>query len=103
LTFPDPRNARRRPPSSKFEARNFEPQAYTLYSYAAVQIMKQAAEKANSLDPKKIADAMHSGMTFKTVLGDISYDKKGDRTTVDYVMYTWNKGADGKVTYTQNK
>ena len=24
----------------------FEPQAYTLYSYASVQIIKQAAEKA---------------------------------------------------------
>ncbi|MBT9288154.1 branched-chain amino acid ABC transporter substrate-binding protein [Prosthecodimorpha staleyi] len=101
---PDPRNnPAAKDVVAKFKAKNFDPQAYTLYSYAAVQIMKQAAEKANSLDPKKIADAMHSGMTFKTVLGDISYDKKGDRTTVDYVMYTWNKGADGKVTYTQNK
>ncbi len=43
--------------------------------------MKQAAEKAKSLDPKKVAEAMHSGMTFDTVIGPISYDKKGDRTT----------------------
>jgi len=28
------------------------------------------------------------------VLGPISYDKKGDITTVDYVFYKWNK--DGK-------
>jgi len=41
-------------------------------------IIKQAAEKANSLDTKKIAEVMHSGMTFKTVLGDIALDKKGD-------------------------
>ena len=63
--------------------------------------MKQAAEKAKSLDPKKVAEAMHSGMTFDTVIGDISYDKKGDRTTVDYVWYVWKKGADGKISYEQ--
>jgi branched-chain amino acid transport system substrate-binding protein len=101
---PDPRNN----PSAKdivaeFKAKNFDPEAYTLYSYAAVQIMKQAAEKAKSLDTKKIAEAMHSGMTFHTVIGDIAYDKKGDRTSVDYVWYTWLKGADGKITYVQNK
>jgi branched-chain amino acid transport system substrate-binding protein len=57
MTFgPEPRNN----PNAKeavesFKAKGFEPQGYTLYSYAAVQIMKQAAEKANSLDPKKVA------------------------------------------------
>ena len=65
--------------------------------------MKQAAEKAKSLDPKRVAEAMHSGMTFNTVIGDIAYDKKGDRTSVDYVWYTWEKGPDGKITYVQNK
>jgi branched-chain amino acid transport system substrate-binding protein len=44
---------------------------------------------------------MHSGMPFHTVIGDIAYDKKGDRTTVDYVWYVWKKGADGKISYEQ--
>ena len=97
---PDPRNN----PAAKdivaeFKAKNFDPEAYTLYSYAGVQIIKQAAEKAKSLDPKKIAEVMHSGMTFNTVIGAIAYDKKGDRTSVDYVWYVWKKGADGKITY----
>ena len=87
---------------AKFKAMNFDPQAYTLYSYAAVQIMKQAAESAKSLDSKKMAEVMHSGMVFHTVIGDIAYDAKGDRTSVDYVWYSWKKGADGKVTYLQN-
>ncbi len=100
---PDPlKNAAAKDVVAKFRAKNYEPEAYTLYSYAAVQIMKQAAEKAKSLDPKKMAEAMHSGMTFKTVLGDIAYDKKGDRKDVDYVMYTWKKMPDGKVTYVQD-
>ena len=84
-----------------FKAKGFDPDAYTLYSYAGVQIIKQAAEKAKSLDPKKVAEVMHSGMTFNTVIGPIAYDKKGDRTTVDYVWYVWKKGDDGKITYKQ--
>ena len=72
---------------AEFRAKKFEPEAYTLYSYAGVQIIKQAAEAAKSADPKKVAATMHSGMNFKTVLGDISYDKKGDITKLDYVMY----------------
>src|SRR5277367_4998214 len=88
---------------AEFKAKDFDPEAYTLYSYAAVQIMKQAAEATKSLDPKKIAEYMHSGKTFHTVIGDIAYDKKGDRTSVDYVWYTWEKGPDGKITYVQNK
>jgi branched-chain amino acid transport system substrate-binding protein len=84
---------------AKFRANKFEPEAYTLYSYAAVQIIKEAAEAAKSLDPKKVAEKMHSGMKFKTVIGDISYDKKGDVTRLDYVMYIWKKDPSGKVTY----
>jgi len=104
MTFaPDPQ---KRPEAKavldKFAKRNFKPEAYTLYSYAAVQIYKQAIEKAGSLDPKKVAEVMHSGEPFQTVIGDISYDKKGDITRLDYVMYTWQKMPDGKITYVQN-
>jgi branched-chain amino acid transport system substrate-binding protein len=99
---PDPRNN----PNAKavvaeFRAKNFEPEAYTLYSYAGVQVIKQAAEAAQSLDPKKVAEKMHSGMKFKTVLGDLSFDKKGDLTKLDYVMYLWKKDASGRVTYVE--
>ncbi|MDO8876289.1 MAG: branched-chain amino acid ABC transporter substrate-binding protein [Pseudolabrys sp.] len=86
---------------AKFRAAKFEPEAYTLYSYATVQIMMQAAQSAKSLDPKKVAEKMHSGMKFKTVLGEISYDKKGDRTNLDYVMYIWKKNKEGKITYVE--
>jgi branched-chain amino acid transport system substrate-binding protein len=83
----------------EFKEKNFEPESYTLYSYAAVQVIKQAAEKANSLDPKKVADAIHSGMSFNTVIGSFAYDSKGDRKDADYVVYVWKKAADGKMTY----
>ncbi|HLH93633.1 MAG TPA: branched-chain amino acid ABC transporter substrate-binding protein [Xanthobacteraceae bacterium] len=106
MTFPpDPRN---RPEAKgiveKFRANHYEPEAYTLYSYAAVQIMKEAAEAAKSLDPMKVAAQMHSGQKYKTVIGDISYDKKGDITRLDYVMYVWKKDpASAKITYVEMK
>ncbi|HEV7261063.1 MAG TPA: branched-chain amino acid ABC transporter substrate-binding protein [Bosea sp. (in: a-proteobacteria)] len=104
MTFPpDPQ---KRPEAAaivkKFEAKNFKPEAYTLYSYAAVQIMAEGAKRANSADPKKIAEALKGGQPVKTVIGDISFDKKGDITRPDYTVYTWKKGADGKVTYVEN-
>ena len=99
---PDPR---KRPEAKavveKFRAKNFEPQAYTLYSYAGVEIIKQAAEAAKSLDPKKVAEQIKSGMKFKTVIGELSYDKKGDVTRLDYVVYVWKKDASGKITYAE--
>jgi branched-chain amino acid transport system substrate-binding protein len=101
MTFPpDPRNnPAAKSIVAKFRAKNFEPEAYTLYSYAAVQVMAQAANAAKSLDPKKVAEKMHSGMHFKTAIGDLSYNKKGDITRLDYVMYIWKKDASGKITY----
>ncbi len=105
MTFgPDARkNPEAKQAVEKFKARNIDPEAYTLYSYAAVQILKQAAEEAKSTDGKKIAAVMNSGRVFKTVIGDISYDKKGDITRPDYVMYVWKKGADGKIDYSGNE
>ncbi len=48
----------------KFRDKNFEPEGYTLYSYAAVEVIKQAAEQARSLDPQKVAEVIHSGRMF---------------------------------------
>jgi branched-chain amino acid transport system substrate-binding protein len=112
MTFsPDPRtNPKNKAIIELFRTkRGFEPQAYTLYSYAALQVIKQAAEAAKSVDPKKIAAVMHSKHVFHTVLGDISFDAKGDITgyLVDgknkdrYVLYIWKKGADGRITYVE--
>jgi branched-chain amino acid transport system substrate-binding protein len=100
MTFPpDPR---KRPAAAavvkEFEAKGFNPEAYTLYAYAALQVLKQAAEKASSLEPKKLAAVIHSGVTFNTVLAEMTYDAKGDRTHLDYTVYQWNPGPDGKIT-----
>ncbi len=104
MTFPpDPRRrAEAKAIVEKFRnVRKFEPQAYTLYSYAAVEIFKQAVEQAKTFDTKKVAEVMRSGKVFKTVIGDISYNAKGDITRPDYVIYVWKKNAEGKITYVE--
>jgi branched-chain amino acid transport system substrate-binding protein len=105
MTFsPDPRkNPNAKDVVAKFKAKNFEPEAYTLYAYAAVQILADAAKQVGGVEPKKMADTMKQGKPFKTVIGDISFDKKGDITRPDYVMYVWKKGADGKIDYSGNE
>ena len=77
----------------KFKDKNIDPEGYTLYTYAAMQIWVAAVKKANTTDGKKVAEVIRGGK-WDTVLGPISYDKKGDITTIDYVFYKWNK--DGK-------
>ena len=103
MTFPpDPRNNPEAADTvKKFRDAGFEPEAYTLYSYAAMQVLAAAATAAGENDGQKVADNIRGKGPFKTVIGDISYDDKGDITKAGYVLYTWGKGADGKYTYTQ--
>ena len=84
---------------ASFRAEGFEPEAYTLYSYAAMQVLAAAAQAAGSNDTTAIADAIKANGPFKTVLGELSFDAKGDITRPDYVMYEWKKGEDGKYSY----
>jgi len=105
MTFaPDPRkNPAAKELVEKFRAAGFEPEAYTLYAYAAVQVIAQAAAAAGGNDPQAVAEALKSKGPFKTVIGELSFDEKGDITRPDYVLYTWKKGEDGKYTYSQNE
>jgi branched-chain amino acid transport system substrate-binding protein len=96
---PDPRlNPANKDLVEKFRAAGFEPEAYTLYSYAAVQALAGGANDAKSLDPQAVATAMKAG-TYSTALGEMSFDEKGDPKLPGYVMYEWKKGEDGKFTY----
>lgn len=94
MTFPS--DPRRRPSAQavvkEFADKKIDPEGYVLYSYAAVQIWAEAAEKAGTTDPKKVADVLRAGK-WDSVLGPISYDKKGDVTVSDYVFYIWHNGS----------
>ncbi len=103
MTFaPDPRNnPAAKELVEKFRAAGFEPEAYTLYSYAALQVVAEAAKKAGTLDPQKVAEAIKASGPWATAIGELGYDSKGDITRPDYVLYKWAKGDDGKYTYKQ--
>ena len=95
MTFgPDPR---KNPAATKvvdeFKKKGIDPEGYVLYSYAAGQVIQQAVEATKSLDTKKVAEYIHSGKAFDTVLGKLTFDKKGDRTNLDYVVYVWKDGG----------
>jgi branched-chain amino acid transport system substrate-binding protein len=103
MTFaPDPRkNPAAKELVEKFRAAGFEPEAYTLYAYAALQVIADAAKAAGSADPMAVGEALKAKGPFKTAIGELGFDQKGDITRPDYVMYKWGKGSDGKYTYTE--
>ena len=94
FTFgPDPR--KRRPPAAivkKFKDKNIDPEGYTLYTYAAIQIWAQAAAEGQDHRRQEGRRGHQAAASWDTVLGQISYDKKGDITTLDYVVYKWEQG-----------
>jgi branched-chain amino acid transport system substrate-binding protein len=91
FTFgPDPRNK----PTAKaiverFKAKNIDPEGYTLYTYAAMQVWSKAVAKAGTTDPKKVMDTIKAG-SWDTVLGKMEFDAKGDIKQLDYVVYKWD-------------
>lgn len=93
MTFsPDPRkNPGSAPLVERFRRTGYEPEGYTLYTYAAIEIWVQAAAKVGAPDTAKIASALRA-QAFETVIGKIGFDAKGDVTAPGYVFYEWKNG-----------
>ena len=73
-------------------AAGFDPEGTTLYTYAAVQVMAESIKRAGAVDVKKAIKALHEG-SYSTVIGPVAFDKKGDVTKPDYIIYQWSKGV----------
>ena len=86
----DPRNAEL---VKYFEGQGYKPEGYTLYTYGAIQAWAQAVAKAGTTDSEAVIEALHSGASFDTVLGSISFDAKGDVAAPGYVFYEWENGS----------
>ncbi len=93
MTFgPDPRlNPANAELVAEFRADNYEPETYTLYTYAAVQAWAGAATKAGTTDAAAVEAALKSDH-FDTVLGSVGFDAKGDMDAPGYVFYVWKNG-----------
>jgi len=77
----------------KFKAAGYNPEGYTLYTYAAMQAYVQAATAVGGTDDnKKIAEWIKAGNTLHTILGDLSLNEKGDVKDAKYVWYKWHDG-----------
>ena len=75
----------------EFRDAGFEPEGYTLSTYAAVQVWSQAVAKAGTTDSAKVADTLRGGQ-WDTVIGKLGFDAKGDLTAANYVWYVFKDG-----------
>ncbi|KKA06331.1 amino acid ABC transporter substrate-binding protein [Pseudomonas ogarae] len=76
-----------------FRKSGTEPEGYTLYAYASVQALAAAFNGAKSNSGEKAAEWLKKNPV-KTVMGEKTWDAKGDLKVSDYVVYEWDK--DGK-------
>jgi branched-chain amino acid transport system substrate-binding protein len=94
MTFsPDPRkNPAAAELVKRFKDKGIEPEGYVLYTYAALQAWKQAAEKAKSVEKDEIVKALND-TEFDTVVGKFKFNEKGDPNLPPYAVYRWSKGT----------
>src|SRR5215472_77899 len=94
MTFsPDPRkNPAAAEVVKRFKEKGIEPEGYVLYTYAAVQAWKQAAEKAKSTESADVVKAMND-TEFDTVIGKFKFNEKGDPNLPPYAVYRWSNGT----------
>ncbi|MDT9675332.1 branched-chain amino acid ABC transporter substrate-binding protein [Pseudomonas sp. JV414] len=77
----------------EFRKKGTEPEGYTLYAYASVQALAAAFNGSKSNSGEKAAEWLKKNPV-KTVMGEKTWDAKGDLKVSDYVVYQWDK--DGK-------
>jgi len=98
MTFsPDPRkNPAAAEVVKRFKDKGIEPEGYVLYTYAALQAWKQAAEKAKSIESADVVKAMND-TEFDTVIGKFKFNEKGDPNLPPYAVYRWSNGTYGEI------
>ncbi|MGZ7457200.1 branched-chain amino acid ABC transporter substrate-binding protein [Pseudomonas sp. Ma2-10] len=77
----------------EFRKNGTEPEGYTLYAYASVQALAAAFNGAKSNKGEEAAKWLKANKV-QTVMGEKTWDAKGDLKVSDYVVYQWDK--DGK-------
>ena len=94
MTFsPDPRkNPAAAEVVKRFKDKGIEPEGYVLYTYAAIQAWKQAAEKAKSVESAEVVKALND-TDFDTVIGKFRFNEKGDPNLPPYAVYRWSNGT----------
>ncbi|WP_425280380.1 ABC transporter substrate-binding protein [Pseudaminobacter salicylatoxidans] len=76
----------------KIKAGGFVPEGFTLFSYAVIQAFAQGIERAGTDDPMKVAEALKNGQPIQTVVGEVTFDEKGDLKNAAYDINQWHDG-----------
>jgi branched-chain amino acid transport system substrate-binding protein len=77
---------------AKYSVKPGEISADAAEAYSVGQVVEQAAKKANSIDNKKLIDALHSG-TYQTIQGPMSFDSTGKpQGGVGVYIEQWQSG-----------
>ncbi|MEI9428825.1 branched-chain amino acid ABC transporter substrate-binding protein [Mesorhizobium sp. Cs1299R1N3] len=76
----------------KIKAGGFVPEGFTLFSYAVVQAFAEGIKRAGGDDPAKVAEALKNGTPISTVVGDVTFDEKGDLKNASYDINQWHDG-----------
>lgn len=70
----------------RMETAGFVPDRYALQTYAAMQVLRQAAGTAGSTDAAQVAAALKAGTPFSTVIGQIYFDANGDNDKTEIAI-----------------
>ena len=96
VLFTFPTDPRRSPAAAhaieQFKAQGFNPEGFTLFSYAVIDAIADGIKMAGSEDPKAVAKAIESGKPVETVIGAVQFDSKGDVKDPRYDINQWKEG-----------
>ncbi len=80
----------------EYRKADYEPEAFTFFTYAAVQTIAEGIKRAGKADPALAADALRQAPV-KTIVGNLSFDAKGDVINPAFAMYRWHDGKYAEV------
>jgi branched-chain amino acid transport system substrate-binding protein len=76
----------------ELKAKGKKVDGYTLYTYASVELYATAIQRAQSIHADLVDRELRKGK-FPTVLGELSFDAKGDTFQLSWSMYRFANGA----------
>lgn len=77
---------------ARLRQRGVGTEGYTLYAYAAVQVLAQAIDKAGSPELGRI-EPMLRQQSFPTAIGNVRFDKAGHRDVSQIAFSQWHDGG----------
>src|SRR5262249_16785879 len=99
--FPSPRNPvdlkTAKHVVDEFRATGYEPEGFTLFSYATVEALAEGVRRAGKVDGGAVAHALRRGGPVNTVFGPVAFDAKGDADGMIYEMNVWHAGRREKL------